>query len=201
MKIVHKAPGSARSVAILAGAFNPPTNAHIALASSALDIVDEVLLTIPRSFPHKQFEGANLDQRIAMLQRIAAATSSVSAGVSDGGLFVEIAREAREHYLGADVFLLCGRDAAERIVGWDYGEPGFAGKMLREFGLLVAPREGQYEPPEEFRHAVRSIAPGNYDDCSSTRIRELLRSGRDFRGLVPEAIAEMVEGIYMGRTE
>ena len=31
---------------------------------AALDVVDEVLLAIPRSFPHKQFEGATLDQRI-----------------------------------------------------------------------------------------------------------------------------------------
>ena len=32
MKLVYKAPGRARSVAVLAGAFNPPTAAHVALA-------------------------------------------------------------------------------------------------------------------------------------------------------------------------
>ena len=46
-----------------------------ALAESALTIVDEVVLAIPRSFPHKQFEGATLEQRLAMLQRIAEGTS------------------------------------------------------------------------------------------------------------------------------
>ena len=78
--------------------------------------VDEVLLAIPRSFPHKQFDGATLDQRIEMIERIAAARPNLSAGVADGGLFVEIAREAREHYPGAEICLLCGRDAAERIL-------------------------------------------------------------------------------------
>jgi nicotinate (nicotinamide) nucleotide adenylyltransferase len=196
MKIAFKAPGNPGSVAILAGAFNPPTSAHVALATAALDVVDEVLLAIPRSFPHKQFEGATLDQRIAMLARIANTSGNLSAGVAEGGLFVEIAREAREHYPGAEIHLLCGRDAAERILTWDYGEPDFAMKMLRDFKLLVAPRSGHYIPPEHFRHAIRNVAPGNYDECSSTRVRENVKAGLDWRSLVPEEIAEMVEEIY-----
>ena len=92
-----------------------------------MPVVDEVLLAIPRSFPHKQFDGATLDQRIEMLARIAAAPQVIfRPGLRTGGLFVEIAREAREHYPGAEIHLLCGRDAAERILNWDYGEPEFA---------------------------------------------------------------------------
>ena len=88
------------------------------------------------------------------------------------------------------MFLLCGRDAAERILTWDYGDPEFADKMLGEFGLLVAPREGEYVAPERFRHAIRSLDPGNYDDCSSTRLRETIRHTDDWRVLVPDAIAD-----------
>ena len=87
----------------------------------------------------------------------------LSAGVADGGLFVEIAREAREQYPGADIYLLCGRDAAERILTWDYGDPDFARKMLQEFKLLVAPRVGSYEPPAEFQACDSKSAPGDYD--------------------------------------
>jgi nicotinate (nicotinamide) nucleotide adenylyltransferase len=196
MRIIHKAPGLPKSVAVLAGAFNPPTTAHVALADSALTVVDEVVLAIPRSFPHKQFEGATLDERLAMLRRIAETRDNFSVGVAEGGLFAEIAREARPYYPGAEMFLLCGRDAAERIVTWDYGDPEFAEKMLREFGLLVAPRHGEYVPPERFRHAVRNLSPGNYDDCSSTRLRETIRNSEDWREIVPAAITGMVEKIY-----
>jgi nicotinate-nucleotide adenylyltransferase len=196
MNLLHKATGLPQSVAVLAGAFNPPTTAHVALAETALTVVDEVILAIPRAFPHKQFEGATLEQRIAMLQRIAETNSRFSVGVAEGGLFVEIAREARVHYPDAGMFLLCGRDAAERIVNWDYGDPEFADKMLSEFGLLVAPRGGEYVAPERFRHAIRSLAPGNYDDCSSTRLREIIRDTSNWQTLVPEVIAEMVEKIY-----
>jgi nicotinate (nicotinamide) nucleotide adenylyltransferase len=196
MRFIHKAAISPKSVAILAGAFNPPTNAHVALAESALTLVDEVVLAIPRSFPHKQFEGATLEQRLAMLQSIAQTHPHFSIGVAEGGLFAEIAREARVHYPGAQMFLLCGRDAAERILDWDYGDPEFVDKMLREFGLLVAPRCGEYVAPERFRHAIRTLSSGNYDDYSSTRLRETIRQTENWRELVPEAIAGMVEKIY-----
>jgi len=193
---VYKPAAPPQSLAVLAGAFNPPTVAHVALATAALGIVDEVLLAIPRSFPHKQFEGATLDQRADMIERIARAHPGLSAGIAEGGLFVEIAREARLHYPNARIYLLCGRDAAERIINWDYGEPDFAERMLQEFGLLVAPRSGEYIPPDRYKHAVVSLMPGNYDDCSSTRLREAIRSGDEWRNLVPEVIAGQIQEIY-----
>lgn len=196
MQFAHKTPGQPKSVAILAGAFNPPTNAHLALATTALDLVDEVLLAIPRAFPHKQFDGATLEQRVSMIERIARVRRGLSAAVAEGGLFVEIAREARLHYPGAEIYLLCGRDAAERIVTWDYGDPHFVDKMLDEFKLLVAPRAGEYIPPDRLRHAVRTLCAGNYDDYSSTRLRQAIHSGIEWRTLLPVEIAEVVEAIY-----
>lgn len=196
MKFAYKAPGSPRSVAVLAGAFNPPTTAHVALATTALQVVDEVLLAIPRSFPHKQFDGATLDQRVGMMEQIARTNPGFSVGIAEGGLFVEIAREARSHYPDASIHLLCGRDAAERILDWDYGEPDFADRMLQEFTLLVAPRFGEYYPPDRYKHAVASLSPGDYDDCSSTRLREAIRSGEAWHNLVPVVIADQVKQIY-----
>ena len=196
MKFAYKSLGRPRSVAVLAGAFNPPTTAHVALATTALQIVDEVLLAIPRAFPHKRFDGATLDQRVAMMEQIARAHPGFSAGVAEGGLFVEIAREARDHYPDARIHLLCGRDAAERILTWDYGEPDFADRMLEEFTLLVAPRFGEYHPPDRYKHAVTSLASGDYDGCSSTRLREAIRLGEPWHNLVPAVITDQVKQIY-----
>ena len=86
--------------------------------------------------------------------------------MAEGGLFVEIAREARVHYPGAEIYLVCGRDAAERILTWDYGDPEFAEKMLHEFGLLVAPRSGEYVPPEQI--------PSCHPHSISRKLRRLL---------------------------
>lgn len=197
MTFVHRNSGAPRTLAIFAGAFNPPTSAHVALSSAALDVVDEVLFAIPRSFPHKDFQGATLEQRLEMLRRIAEVQPRTSIAIAEGGLFAEIAREARAHYAGADIFLLCGRDAAERILTWDYGDPGFVEKMLQEFGLLVAPRLGEFEAPERFRGAIRTVQPeGNFDECSSTRLREVLQSGGDWSPLVPDCVVDLVAEIY-----
>ena len=126
-----------------------------------------------------------------MLQRIAETRPGIAAALSDSGLYIDIAREARAEYPQAEIHLICGRDAAERIVSWDYGKPGVVEQMLSEFRLLVAPRGGLYCPPAHLAHAVRSLKAGDYDDCSSTRVRT-----ETAVELVPEEIVEMVRQIY-----
>lgn len=193
MQLITRPEKTVVRLGLLPGSFNPPTRAHLALADSALGLVDHVLLVIPRAFPHKTWEGASPDQRIEMLRRITSARPSVSAAVSDGGLFIEIAREAREQFPDAELHVLCGRDAAERIVSWDYGVDGSIEQMLREFHLLVAPRQGVYVPPSNLAHAIRSLPLDAYDECSSTQVRA---AAENWRSLVPDEIADLVERIY-----
>lgn len=185
-----------RRLAILAGSFNPPTLAHIALAQAALTKADEVLFVVPRAFPHKEYTGASLDQRVAMLRKATAGGARFSIAISDGGLFVEIAREARVYYPESDLWFVCGRDAAERIVNWDYGEPEAFSRMLDGFGLLVARRQGEYTPPAEFAHGIEILPFEKYDEHSSTEVRRRLERGEPWRMLVPAAIAGDVETIY-----
>jgi nicotinic acid mononucleotide adenylyltransferase len=169
--------------------------AHGELIRAAASHVDEVLCVLPREFPHKEYHGASLEQRIGML---AASFPSCSIGVSDGGLFIEIARECREHYDdGTRLYFICGRDAAERIVTWDYGRPGAIQEILGEFELLVAPRGGHYEPPPELRHRIRSLAiPPGHEEVSSTEVRERIRRHERWEHLVPEEIVDHVRKIY-----
>ena len=141
-----------KRIAILAGAFNPLTRAHVALADAASAVVDEVICIVPRVYPHKQFEGAGLDHRLAMLRR-----TPYRAETTQGGLFIEIAREMRTKEPESELYFLCGRDAAERILNWDYGEAGFVQRMLQEFGLLVAARQGEFLVPEPFRSKTTSF--------------------------------------------
>ena len=181
---------------ILAGSFNPPTRAHMALARSAFAEVDEVLFVVPRVFPHKEYQNASLEDRVHMLQLCAAGEPRFSIAVSEGGLFLEIASEVRAHYPASDLYFLCGRDAAERIVNWDYGRPGAVEGMLEAFSLLVAQREGHYEAPESIRHRVKGLPIEGFDEFSSTLVRDRAANWRD---LVPEEIHEEVERIYFDR--
>lgn len=151
---------------------------------------------LPRTLPHKEYEGATLEQRAAMMLRVADSEPGLSAAISERGLFIDIAQEAREHYPAAALYFLCGRDAAERIVGWDYGDPRAIHRMLEVFHLLVAPRQGAYRPPPELAHAIHGLRLADYDECSATRVREAVRQGREWKSLVPEIIHDLVEQIY-----
>jgi nicotinate-nucleotide adenylyltransferase len=189
---VTKAPAK---LAILPGAFNPPTRAHLAMAESALTAVDEVLFVLPRAFPHKQYSGAGFDARVELLRAALAGHPRFSLASSDRGLFIELAREARVDYGEAtQLSILCGRDAAERIVNWDYGAGDDIEKQLEVFELLVAARGGHYHPPPRIRNRIRSISlPAGVEEISSTEVRRRIRAGKPWRHLVPSPVARLIE--------
>ena len=182
---------------ILPGAFNPPTRAHFTLARAALAHADAVLFTVPGTLPHKEFTGASLDQRLTMLARITAEDERLGTAVADGGLYADIAREAREYFPNVRITLLCGRDAAERIVEWPYCEPGVVERMLSECELLVASRDGAYYPPAHLSSRIRILEAPNLDEYSSTRLREMLARGENWRDLAPEGIVDLIAEIYV----
>lgn len=182
-------------LAILPGAFNPPTRAHMAMAAAALDEVDEVLFALPRRFPHKEYAGASFETRLELLRAALAGHPRFSLAAVDGGLFIDIAREALRTYgAGTEIFLLCGRDAAERIAGWDYGSGADFASQLEEFQLMVAGRGGPYLAPAAIRHRVKSIAiPPEVAEISSSELRRRIRSGEGWRGLAPASIVPLIE--------
>ncbi len=186
-------------VAILPGSFHPPTVAHLALATAALSRASAVVFTLPRAFPHKSYEGVGLPGRLAMLHRLTVVEPRFLVALSDGGLFVEMAREWRALQPGAGKpYVICGRDAAERIVHWDYSATEPFHVQLADFTLLAAARQGAFSVPPHLRGAIEplDIAPG-LDDISSTRVRAAIAAGQDWRPLVPPVLWPDVERLYI----
>lgn len=198
MEFLHRARGVPTHLGILPGTFNPITVAHLALAEAALTRVEQVVFVLPRSFPHKPYTGASFDERVAMLAAAVEPHPAFSVAASEGGLFAEIAAECRSAYPSAPALsFLCGRDAAERIAGWDYGEPDAFDSMLREFSLLVAARSGEYLPPPQWSAAIRTLElSGPFDHVSATEVRRRITAGEPWEHLVPAAVREHVRAIY-----
>jgi nicotinate-nucleotide adenylyltransferase len=196
MHFFRRASNPPKRLGILPGTFNPVTVAHLTLARAALSHVDEVVFVLPRVFPHKDYSGASFDDRIAMLDA-ALDHPAFSIATAEGGLFVEIARECRAEY-GDSVRLaiLCGRDAAERIAGWDYGSLNAFPEMLREFDLLVAPRSGPYHPPPDLAAAIRCLDTPEMDAVSATEVRERAARGEPWQHLVPAPARPIAHRIY-----
>ena len=198
MEFFLRSAGQPRRLGVFPGTFNPVTVAHIALAQSALALVDEVVFVLPRRFPHKTYSGARFEQRVELLAMALGTQPRYSVAASDGGLFAEIARECRQAY-GPDVRLsfLCGRDAAERMANWDYGRPEALAEMLLQFDLLVAAREGEYSPPENMAGCVAPLeACGAWDLVSASQVRHRIAHGEPWEHLVPPAVRRRVGEIY-----
>jgi nicotinic acid mononucleotide adenylyltransferase len=162
--------------------------------------LDEVLFLLPFVFPHKSFTGASFEQRLEMLQAALAAKPHFSIGSTDQGLFIDIARACRPVYgPAAEFFFLCGRDAAERIVHWDYGDGPSIAEQLREFQMLVAPRRGPYRPPPVLAARIHALdLPAELENCSSSAVREAIAEGDPWHRLVPAPVAAVIRryGLY-----
>lgn len=199
MQFLRRAQGRPTRIGILPGAFNPPTIAHLALAHSALAHVEETLFVLPKEFPHKSFEGAPFEARLAMLRAVIAGTQRFSLAVSEAGLFRDIAGEFRAAYgQGARFSFLCGRDAAERILTWDYGRDASVAEMLREFDLLVAARRGEFAAPLHLRHAIEQLyLSDDMDMVSSTAVRGRMARGEPWEHLVPKEVRKLAAEIYL----
>jgi len=183
---------------ILPGTFNPVTVAHLALARAALVCCDQVVFVLPRIFPHKQQTGATLQERLQLLDAALRSEPNFSLAIAEAGLFVEIAAECRQAYGGqVQLSFLCGRDAAERIVEWDYGASGSIEEMLREFDLLVAARQGDYTPPTALARGIQPIpVPAEFGLVSATEVRMRVATGGSWEHLVPPMIRHQVRQIY-----
>jgi nicotinate (nicotinamide) nucleotide adenylyltransferase len=201
MEFLVRPEGQPERLGILPGSFNPPTKAHLALAAAALAEMDHVLLVLPRAFPHKNYDGASFGQRSRMLVAAVDRQPRLAAAISEGGLFIEIAQECRAAYgPGVQLAFVCGRDAAERVVGWDYGKTNAINQMLETFQLLVACRQGAYEPPGHLRQYIRALAlPADLNAVSASDVRRRIRERAPWQHLVPDAIVPILNemrGIY-----
>lgn len=197
LEFIYRTTKNPARVALFPGAWNPPTVAHVDIARMAHRHADEVIWILPRAFPHKRFEGAGFDDRRAMLETLAR-NAGFSAAVSDGGLYAEIAAEASEFFgPQAEIALVLGRDAAERIAAWDYGAPGFFDDFIRRHRLLVAARSGEYEPAGHHKDRISRLPmESTWDEVSSSEVRRRIAEGSGWRALVPPAIARIVADLY-----
>ncbi len=193
---------------VLGGAYNPITLAHLAIADAAVAEMqlDEVLFCLPQVPPHKTIFGASLAQRLDMMQLAVADRPYATVGMCSHGLFLDIERSLRPHYAPAtDVLFITGRDAAERILTWEYDDTERAlSEMFSAFQFIVCDREGAFVMPDEprlipYHHRIHHFAiPDGLDHISSTAIRDRLQRNESIDDLVPEAVANFIrqQGLY-----
>ncbi len=198
-----------RRLGILSAAFNPITQAHVALAQSAYDHyqLHEILFVLPITQPHKLIHDAPVEARLHMIDLAVQGHSGFSIGRCTHGLFVDICRAATAAYPPQTrLWFISGRDAAERILTWPYPDPAKAlGELFTQAELLVADREGAFVLPDtpivgDYADHVHHLPlPAEYSHVSATEIRTRLANGEDVSELVPPPVLSYILAQHLYR--
>jgi nicotinate-nucleotide adenylyltransferase len=144
-----------------------------------------------------------------MMQLAARDTDYAAVGLSTHGLFIDIYHGLQgvypQHPEVFFVFFITGRDAAERILTWEYTDTTAAlHQMFTAFQLIVCDRDGAFHIPDDprlsaYHHRLhRCVLPARYNDISSTEVRERCQQRLPLDNLVPAAVARYIQehGLY-----
>jgi nicotinic acid mononucleotide adenylyltransferase len=141
-----------------------------------------------------------------MMQLAVRDTDYATVGLSTHGLFIDIYHAIQRLYPPqAEVFFVTGRDAAERILTWEYDDTTAAlHQMFTAFQLIVCDRDGAFHLPDDprlsaYQHRLHRCAlPTHYNDISSTAVRQRCQKRLPLDDLVPAAVARYIQehGLY-----
>jgi len=200
---------SPRSVGIYLGSFDPPHRGHVFVVRQLLRRFDAVLVLVAGRHFEKTVRyplNATYAQRLRMLESaFGTERGRVGIGLAREVLYLRLAALVQERYPRSSVGIGMGDDSYARLMrskeafersglAWSEREEA----RLRSLGrkVIVFGRHGcgpaHVTVPEELRCV------------SSTRVRELVKSGDDaWRALVTEPVAVMVRefGLYGLGTE
>ncbi len=195
-------PVTGKRIVVLLGAFDPPTNAHIAIARAAsrteetaaalgmtkvlLDRPDESLLAIP--------------QRVALVANIAE-QEGFGFLLANRGTYLEVSHALVAD--GMDPTFVLGADKLEQLADPKFytdGDEGVAATFA-ELRLLVVPRSGKAIDRDDVRilDPAEAFAGARSGEVSGTEVRHRLRVGEPIDALVPAAVALALRGYTAAR--
>jgi nicotinate-nucleotide adenylyltransferase len=190
-------------IGVFGGAFDPPHNAHVALARTA---IEQLGLDELRIFPtgqawHKPRALSATEHRLAMahlaFDDLARVRVDARETQRSGPTYtIDTLLELQQEYSGAQLYLLLGQDQAQALPKWHRWQ-----EVLQLAIICVAVRDadtpcaGEFEPlsglPEvpQGRFQRLGLAPMA---VGSTRIRAMLATGEGIAPLVPQAVARYI---------
>ena len=190
-------------IGILGGTFNPIHSGHLYLAGKAMEKVGLTkVLFVPSniSYMKDQTDLVPVSDRLAMVELAIAeypdfVLSKVDIERGGNSYSCDTVADIREQYPDAELYFIVGADTLFQMEEWRNPQDIFAQAVI-----LVAYRSG--ETPEHLKEKIRElesvyharillIAVGKVD-ISSSEIREAVRTGQDFAGMVPETVGDYV---------
>ena len=189
-------------IGLFGGAFDPPHNAHVALAQAALRQLSlNVLHVLPTGDAwHKPRDLTPGHHRLAMCQQ--AFESFPNVVVDDLELkrpgpsyTVDTLAVLRERYSGAEFFVVLGLDQAAQFVHWHQSDQILAWAQLAIADRSLEGQEKAASPEWHNRahlHLNMPLMP-----LSATDIRQRCRTGEDLSSLLNPAVIQYIQNNHL----
>jgi len=190
----------ARRIGLFGGTFDPPHNAHVALATLALrELALDELRWVPAGEPWQKARvitpAAHREAmvRLAMGSEPRFVLERCEIQRRGPSYTLDTVRELQAAEAGAQWFLVIGQDQYAGLHTWrDWRE------LLGRVTLAVANRPGPAQAPQAdvlaFSHRA---VPLPMLDIASTDIRASVADGRDISSLVPDGVARYIEAHHL----
>ncbi len=194
-------------IGIFGGAFDPPHDAHLALARVALAQLqlDRLLLIPTGSAWHKPRQLTDATHRLAMCRLAFAALPGVQVDDreirrSGPSFTVDTLFELGREYPGSKLFLIMGEDQAHALTGWHRWQ-----ELPRSATICVAARFDSSGAAGQFDALKQQVAGLQLLQMppiplSATEIRHKAAGRQDVAPLVPDAVARYIEQNHLYRT-
>ena len=188
-----------KNIGIFGGSFNPIHVGHIALAKAMLEHcgMDEVWLMVSPQNPLKlQSELLDDQLRLEIAQQAVKDVKGVVASDYEFHLpkpsytWHTLQSLSKDHP-NYTFTLLIGGDNWERFERWYHWKD-----ILRNYDVVVYPRCGVQGVSCEMRGTRVQFLNAELLDVSSTEIRLCIREGKSIKGMVPEAVEELIKKQY-----
>ncbi|SCK54265.1 nicotinate-nucleotide adenylyltransferase [Variovorax sp. HW608] len=198
-------------IGVFGGAFDPPHNAHVAMAQAALAQLDLTQLCI---FPtgqawHKDRALSPAQHRLAMSHLAFDDLPDTRVDPREilraGPTYtLDTLRELQHEQPGAQFVLILGADQASSLHTWHGFEEILSIAIISvAYRALSTGSDGQFDPS-----SLPSVPPGaRFEklqlppmDISATDIRARAQRGEDLRQLVPPAVARYIEQHHLYRS-
>lgn len=193
---------SGRRIGLFGGTFDPPHNAHLALAHRALvDLALDELRWIPAGQPYQKTRTITpAAQREAMVREAIAGEprfvlERCELERSGPSYTIDTVRALQARQPGAQWFLLIGADQYAGLPSWrDWRD------LLARVTLAVAQRPGADMPASAELRAVPVAAVALPPmDVSATVIRDRVAAGAPITDLVPPGVASYIDRHHLYR--
>jgi nicotinic acid mononucleotide adenylyltransferase len=200
--VVWPRPVKGHRVALLLGTFDPPTNAHLALARAtgrALRVPAALCMTkvLLARGPDRLL---TTEDRIAALDAVAE-RCGFGVAFANRGTYLEVGRALLSS--GMEPIFVVGSDKLEQLADASFYPDGDAGvaATFEELDFVVVPRRGSKVQRADLPTIDASEVFENEDVAaiSASRIRSLVRAGSSVEELVPPEVALALRGYTSAR--